>query len=77
GESFESGKLQFAKNMTMSAPICVEQIMQICRVFDFESTKLEYAKFAYPYCSDKNAYYLVSSVFDFQSSKDELERFIR
>jgi len=77
GESFESGKLQFAKNMTTSGPICVDQIIQICNVFDFESTKLEYAKFAYAYCGDKNLYYLVNSVFQFQSSKDELGRLIR
>jgi len=76
-ESFESGKLQFAKNMTTGGPICVDQIIQVCRTFDFESTKLEYAKFAYPYCGDQNLYYLVNSVFDFQSSKDELGRFIR
>jgi hypothetical protein len=77
GESFESGKLQFAKNMTVSGPICVDQIIQVCKVFDFESSRLEYAKFAYPYCNDKNLYYLVNSVFQFQSSKDELGRFIR
>ena len=76
-ESFESGKLQFAKNMTMSGAICVDQIIQVCNLFDFENTNLEYAKFAYPYCSDKNLYYLVNSVFDFQASKDELGRFIR
>jgi len=76
-ESFETQKLQFAKSMTASGPICVEQIIQVCNAFSFESTKLEYAKFAYPYCSDKNAYYLVNNVFQFQSSKDELNRFIR
>jgi len=76
-ESFESGKLQFAKDMTVSGPICVEQIIQICNSFTHESTKLEYAKFAYPYCTDKNLYYLVNNVFTFQSSKDELSRFIR
>jgi hypothetical protein len=76
-ESFEAGRLQFAKNMTVSGPICVEQIMQVCNVFDFEATKLEYAKFAYPYCSDKNLYYMLNSVFQFQSSKDELGKFIR
>jgi len=76
-ENFESGKLQFAKNMTTSGPICVEQIIQICHTFDFENTKLEYAKFAYPYCGDQNLYYLVNAVFQFQSSKDELSRFIR
>jgi len=76
-ESFESGRLQFAKNMTTSGPICVDQIIQVCNVFDFESSKLEYAKFAYHYCTDKNLYYLVNSVFQFQSSKDELGKFIR
>ncbi|MDR0206308.1 MAG: DUF4476 domain-containing protein [Bacteroidales bacterium] len=76
-ESFESGKLQFAKNMTVSGPICVEQIIQVCNTFSFESTKLDYAKYAYHYCSDKNLYYLVNNVFLYQSSKDELTKFIR
>jgi len=76
-ESFESGKLKFAKNMTATGSICVEQIIQICNTFSFESSKLEYAKFAYPYCGDKHLYYLVSNVFQFQSSKDDLNRFIR
>jgi hypothetical protein len=76
-ETFESGKLQFAKDMTVSGPICVEQIIQVCNTFTFETTKLEYAKFAYAYCSDKNLYYLVNNVFEYQSSKDELSRFIR
>jgi len=76
-ESFESGKLQFAKNMTQSGPICVEQIIQICNLFSFEATKLEYAKFAYRYCTDKNLYYMVNNVFQFQASKDELSNFIR
>ena len=76
-ESFESGKLQFAKNMTVSGPICTEQIMQICNTFSFEATKLEYAKFAYPYCTDKNLYYMVNNVFQYQASKDELSKFIR
>ena len=76
-ENFESGKLQFAKNMTMAGPICVEQIIQVCNVFNQESSKLEYAKFAYQYCGDKNLYYLVNNVFTFQSSKNELSNFIR
>jgi len=75
-ETFESGKLQFAKNMTVSGPICVEQIIQICNMFTYESSKLEYAKFAYPYCSDKNLYYLVNNVFQYQSSKNELNKII-
>jgi hypothetical protein len=76
-ESFESGKLQYAKNMTVAGPICVEQIIQVCNAFSFESSKLEYAKYAYHYCSDKNLYYMVNDVFQYKSSKDELTKFIR
>jgi len=76
-ENFEAGKLQFAKSMTQSGPICVEQIIQICNVFVHEATKLEYAKFAYNYCTDKNLYYMVNTVFSHQSSKNELNDFIR
>jgi hypothetical protein len=76
-ESFETGKINFAKSMTTSGPICVDQIIQVCNIFSFEASKLEYAKFAYQYCTDKNLYYLVNNVFQFQASKDELSKFIR
>ena len=44
--------------------------------FDFESTKLEYAKFAYDFTYDKGNYFKVNDAFDFESSIEELDEYI-
>jgi hypothetical protein len=75
-ESFENSKFSTAKQVTTNNSLCVVQITQICRLFSFEQTKLDYAKFAYRYCVDQNNYYMLNEVFSFAASKDELRRFI-
>jgi len=76
GESFEDSKFGTAKQVTSNNYLCVVQIIQICKLFSFEQTKLDYAKFAYRYCVDPNNYYLLNEVFSYSASKDELRRFI-
>ncbi len=76
-DSFDSGKLNIAKQAIAANPMCVRQIATICKKFDHESNKLEFAKYAYPYCTEKNKYYMLNEVFDFESSKTELSEFIR
>jgi hypothetical protein len=75
-ESFENSKLSIAKQITSNNYLCVAQIVQICRLFSFENTKLEFAKYAYHYCVDKNNYFQLNEVFSYSSSKDELRKYI-
>jgi hypothetical protein len=75
-ESFENSKLNTAKQVTSVNYLCVNQITQICRLFSFEQTKLDYAKYAYHYCVDQNNYYLLNEVFTYAASKDELRKYI-
>ena len=75
-ETFEDTKLGIAKQITTNNRLCVSQIVQICRLFTYENTKLEYAKFAYSYCYDKNNYYQLNDVFEYSFSKDELRKYI-
>jgi len=75
-ESFENSKFDIAKQMTSNNRLCVSQIIQICRLFNFENTKLDFAKFAYRFCLDQNNYYQVNEVFTYSSSKDELRQYI-
>jgi hypothetical protein len=42
--------------------------------FTFESQKLEYAKFAYPYTYDRANYYKINDAFGFESSIRDLEK---
>ena len=44
--------------------------------FGFEETKLEFAKYAYDFCTEKNKYYMVGDKFSFSSSKDELNEYL-
>ena len=75
-ESFDNTRLTVAKQIVAVNPMCAEQIVQICGKFSFESNKLEMAKYAYAFCTDKNRYYLLNSVFTYDSSKRELNEFI-
>lgn len=76
-ESFDSSKLTAAKQVSTSNSMCTQQIVTVCRVFSFESNKLEFAKFAYKNCVDKNKYYLLNEVFSYDSSKRELDEYIK
>jgi hypothetical protein len=52
------------------------QITDIMRLFSFESSRLEIAKFAYNYVVDPQRYFMVNNAFSFSSSVDDLNRFI-
>jgi hypothetical protein len=45
-------------------------------MLSFESTRLDFAKFAYTYTLDKENYYMVNNAFSFSSSVAELNNFI-
>lgn len=73
---FEETKLTIAKQIVASELMTARQLAEIASLFDFEHTKLEFLKFAYPYCFDQNKYYMVNNVFEFSSSVDELNEYI-
>ena len=76
-ESFDEKRLDIAKHIVVDNPMSTRQIVNICNLFTFESNKLEFAKFAYPFCVDSNMYFMVDEVFTFKSSKEELHEYIR
>ena len=75
-ESFDDSKLDLAKQIISRNPMTVDQIVGICRLFSFESNKLEFAKFAYAFCVEKNKYFMLNDVFSYESSKRELNDYI-
>ena len=74
--SFEDTKLSTAKSILGSNCVSAEQVMQICKLFSFEASKLEFAKFAYSKTTDKGNYFKVNNIFDFDASKTELNNYI-
>jgi hypothetical protein len=75
-KSFEDSKLQVAKQVCGSNCLLSGQVREIMQLFSFEDTRLEFAKFAYGHTYDLGNYYKVNDAFQFESSIDDLNRYI-
>ncbi|MCC6371904.1 MAG: DUF4476 domain-containing protein [Bacteroidia bacterium] len=73
---FSDTKMSTAKIATKNACLSVDQIKEICKLFSMDDDKLEYAKYAYDYCTEKATYYEVSEVFSFSSTTDDFNKFL-
>lgn len=74
--SFESDKLIIAKQALHNNEIYAAGVERIIRQFSFESSRLEFAKYAYSHCIDPENYYRVNSAFAFSSSIEKLNDYI-
>lgn len=74
--SFEDTKLSTAKTILNSNCMSTDQIMEVCKLFSFEESKLTFAKDAYGRCSDPGSYFKVGNIFTFDASRTELNEFI-
>ena len=75
-KSFEDSKLTLAKQIVKGNCVTSGQIAQIMGAFDFEDTKLQFAKFAYTLCFNPENYWKVNEAFEFEMSIDELNDYI-
>ncbi len=75
-KSFSDSKLTLAKQIAKNYCLTTQEIKKIINLFDFESTKLEFAKFTYSFCFDPENYWKINDAFEFESTIDELNRFI-
>ncbi len=73
--NFESTKLSVAKQAVGSSTILAQDVAQVMRTFEFESSRLDFAKFAYPHCCDQRNYFKVNDAFEFESSVTDLQKF--
>jgi len=79
-EKLEESKLEKVKLAIQdldSACILVNQTKELIVLFEYEETRLDFAKFIYPYTFDIDNYEKLYSVFNFENSKDELKELIR
>ena len=76
-EPFDDNRIDLAKQIISSQNLTIEQLTQLASIFEFEESKLEVLKFAYDFSLQKDRYYLVNKVFQFSSSKEELNEYIR
>jgi hypothetical protein len=75
-KGFDETRLTVAKQVAKSNCLSTSQIKEIMGIFGFEETKLDFAKYAYDYCTDQGNYYLINDAFSFESTIDELNQYI-
>jgi hypothetical protein len=75
-KSFEESKMTTAKQVGRDRCFTVEQVKGIMGLFNFEDSKLEFAKYAYERTYDIGNYYKLNDAFNFSSSIDELNSYI-
>lgn len=73
---FDSSKSEVAQMAMRNNYFTTQQIAGIMNLFDFESTKLEFAKMAYSHVVDHQNYWMVNDAFSFSSSISSLQGFI-
>lgn len=76
-EVYDNTRLNVAKQLATDNPLCASQIVEVCNKFSFESNRLAFAKYAYQYCTEQNKYYLVNQALKYESSKRELNEYIK
>lgn len=76
-EWLETNKMKSASQVVKSNSLTAAQVEQMLLLFNFENNKLQLAKEAYANTVDKQNYDMLMDVFSYNSSKAELERFIR
>jgi hypothetical protein len=75
-ESFDETRLSTAKSIISTNCLTADQVLELCKLFSFEGSKLDFAKCAYGKTVDQNNYFKVVNAFTFSSSKDELNKYI-
>lgn len=76
-EWLESNKIKSVTQVTKTNRFTTDQVKELMRLFTFENYRLEVAKLAYINTVDKWNYSEVNTLFSFQASKTELDRYIR
>jgi hypothetical protein len=75
-EFSDADKLRTAKVILKNNLLNTTQIRSIMKLFFSDNEKLQFAKFAYDYCTDKGSYFTLGNEFFSSGDKDKLMDFI-
>jgi len=75
--NYDEGRLRMAKLTAEKSCLSVNQIKTVLGIFNFEETKLTFAKFAYDHTSNKRDYHQLVSAFIYESNKEALIKHIQ
>jgi Domain of unknown function (DUF4476) len=74
--TFDRKRVETAKTLTKQSVLSSNQIVEIVQLITSDNNRLDYAKFAYDYVSDRDNYMIVVESMAFDSSKKELQRYL-
>jgi hypothetical protein len=80
GENLEESKIEKVKIAIQdmdSACVLVSQTKELIMLFEFEETRLDFAKFMFAYTFDIDNYEKLYTAFNFENSKDELKQYVK
>ena len=73
---FEDSKLSVAKEALAQSSIQADDLKRLLRSFSYETSRVEFAKYAYPHVADRQNFYRVYQAFDFDASTQEVQQAI-
>jgi len=79
-ENLEESKIEKVKIAIQdmdSACVLVSQTKELILLFEFEETRLDFAKFMFAYTFDIDNYEKLYTAFNFENSKDELKQYVK
>lgn len=76
-KNFDNAKADIAKQALSNQLILAEDARKIMEQFSFESNKVDFAKFVYAKVYDQQNFYRVYDAFDFDSSINEMNRWLK
>lgn len=74
--NWDDTRLSTAKTIANNNYFTTDQIMTICKLFSWDDSKLDFAKYAYTRCVDYNNYFKVATVFSWESNRTALNDYI-
>lgn len=74
--SFDSDRLALGKAMVAATPMSSSQISRLAKAIDFSNSQVDFLKYAYAYCVDKENYYRTVDVLTFSSDKKKVLDYI-
>ncbi|MBC7554363.1 MAG: DUF4476 domain-containing protein [Taibaiella sp.] len=76
GSSWDETKLSTAQTILNTNFFTTDQVMDICRLFSWEDSKLTFAKAAFKKTVDNTNYFKVNAIFDWDSNKKALNDYV-
>ena len=74
--SFDSDRLSLGKTIVAATPMKASQIARLAEAIDFSNSQVDFLKYAYSYCVDKENYYRTVDVLTFSSDKKKVLDYI-